>query len=205
MEDAELFGQSIDAFLQAIASDAHVPGGGSVAAYTGAAGMGLVVMALEVSKKRADYTAPFDALIARGRGVIDGLKRGMTDDISAFSTYMDALKLPKETDAEKAARKAAMTAAAVTATEAPLAAARQCVDGLRVALEAKAICRATIMSDVLAGANLLDASCRSILLNVDANIGSIPGEEQREGYRAERAGLQTTSEDLLRKVLGDGA
>lgn len=199
---ASLFAQPIDGFLDAIASDAPVPGGGSVSAYTAAAGMALVVMALEISAKRAEDTAPFADLIGQGHAVIGALKASMVEDIDAFSSYMAALKLPKGTDEDVAARKAAMAAAAMTSTEVPLAAARHCVAGLRVAEAARAICRPAILSDVHAGANLLEASCRSILLNVDANLGSIPSPDDRTRLAGDQSALLADAATLLAKVNG---
>lgn len=202
MSDDTMFDQSIGAFLDAIASDAPVPGGGSVSAYAAASGMGLVVMALEVSIKKAEDTAPFMALIERGRTVIAELKASYVADIESFSGYMAALKMPKGTEQEIAARKAAMGRAAVSSTAVPIAAAAHCVEGLKIAVEARAICRPTIMSDVYAGANLLEASCRSILLNVDANLGSIPGEAERRRYAEAKAALLQESAELLGRAAG---
>jgi formiminotetrahydrofolate cyclodeaminase len=201
MTDAS-FDQSIGDFLDAIASDAPVPGGGSVSSYTAAAGMALVVMALEVSIKKAEDTAPFTALIDRGRTVIAELKTSLVADIDCFSTYMATLKMPKGTEEEVAARKAAMGQAAVTSTAVPVAAAAHCVEGLKIAVEARAICRPTILSDVYAGANLLEASCRSILLNVDANLGSIPSEAERSRYAEAKAELLKEAAALLAKAAG---
>lgn len=201
MTDAS-FDQSIGDFLDAIASDAPVPGGGSVSSYTAAAGMALVVMALEVSIKKAEDTAPFTALIDRGRTVIAELKTSLVADIDCFSTYMATLKMPKGTEEEIAARKAAMGQAAVTSTAVPVAAAAHCVEGLKIAVEARAICRPTILSDVYAGANLLEASCRSILLNVDANLGSIPSEAERSRYAEAKAELLKEAAALLAKAAG---
>ncbi|WP_420564680.1 cyclodeaminase/cyclohydrolase family protein [Thalassobaculum sp.] len=201
MTDAS-FDQSIGDFLDAIASDAPVPGGGSVSSYTAAAGMALVVMALEVSIKKAEDTAPFTALIDRGRTVIAELKTSLVADIDCFSTYMATLKMPKGTEEEIAARKTAMGQAAVTSTAVPVAAAAHCVEGLKIAVEARAICRPTILSDVYAGANLLEASCRSILLNVDANLGSIPSEAERSRYAEAKAELLKEAAALLAKAAG---
>lgn len=201
MTDAT-FDQPIGAFLDAIASDAPVPGGGSVSSYTAAAGMALVVMALEVSIKKAEDKAPFTALIERGRTVIAELKTSLVADIDCFSTYMSTLKMPKGTEEEIAARKAAMGQAAVTSTAVPVAAAAHCVAGLKIAAEARAICRPTILSDVYAGANLLEASCRSILLNVDANLGSIPSEAERSRYAEAKAELLKEAAGLLVQAAG---
>lgn len=202
MTDDTIFDQPIGGFLDAIASDAPVPGGGSVSAYTAAAGMALVVMALEISVKKAEDTAPFTALIGRGRTVIAELKASLVADIESFSAYMAALKKPKGTDAEVAARKAAMGQAALNSTAVPVAAAAHCVEGLKLAVEARAICRPAILSDVYAGANLLEASCRSILLNVDANLGSIPSEADRTRYAEAKAELLAEAADLLARAAG---
>lgn len=196
------FDQSIGDFLDSIASDAAVPGGGSVSAYTAAAGMGLVIMALEVSVKKAEDPAPFTDLIARGRGIVDELKTSLVADMDCFSAFMATLRMPKGTDEEIAKRKAAMGEAALTSTAVPVAAAAHCVEGLRIAVGARAICRPTIMSDVYAGANLLEASCRSILLNVDANLGSIPTEADRTRYAEAKAELLRDSAALLAEATG---
>ena len=196
------FEQPIGDFLDAIASDAPVPGGGSVSSYTAAAGMALVVMALEVSIKKAEDKGPFNLLIERGRTVLAELKTSLVADIDCFSTYMATLKMPKGTEEEITARKAAMGQAAVTSTAVPVAAAAHCVEGLKVAVEARAICRPTILSDVYAGANLLEASCRSILLNVDANLGSIPSEAERSRYVEAKAELLKEAAALLAKAAG---
>ena len=201
MADAT-FEQPIGDFLEAIASDAPVPGGGSVSSYTAAAGMALVVMALEVSIKKAEDKAPFTALIERGRAVIAELKTSLVADIDCFSTYMATLKMPKGTEEEIAARKAAMGQAAITSTAVPVAAAAHCVEGLTIAVDARAICRPTILSDVYAGANLLEASCRSILLNVDANLDSIPSAEERTRFASAKAELLKQADDLLAKAAG---
>lgn len=199
MTDAT-FDQSIGDFIDAIASDAPVPGGGSVSAYTAAAGMGLVVMALEVSVKKAEDTAPFADLIARGRTVIAELKTSLVADMDCFSAYMATLKMPKGSEEEIARRKAAMGEAALTSTVVPVAAAAHCVEGLKIAVEAREICRPTIMSDVYAGANLLEASCRSILLNVDANLGAIPNADARARYAEAKGELLREAEILLAKA-----
>ena len=83
-----------------------------------------------------------------------------------------------------------------------MAAAAHCVEGLKIAVEARAICRPTILSDVYAGANLLEASCRSILLNVDANLGSIPSEAERSRYAEAKAELLKEAAALLAKAAG---
>jgi formiminotetrahydrofolate cyclodeaminase len=202
MTDDAIFDQSIGAFLDAIASDAPVPGGGSVSSYTAAAGMALVVMALEISVKKAEDKAPFTLLIERGRGVIAELKTSLVADIDCFSTYMATLKMPKGTEAEIAARKAAMGQAAVSSTAVPVAAAARCLEGLKIAVAARAICRPTILSDVYAGANLLEASCRSILLNVDANLGSIPSEADRGRYAEAKGELLVQAAELLAEAAG---
>ena len=44
-----------------------------------------------------------------------------------------------------------------------------------------------VMSDVVAGALLLHTSIRSVLLNVDANLGSIQDAAQREVQRTKKA------------------
>jgi methenyltetrahydrofolate cyclohydrolase len=159
-------------FLSATASAQPTPGGGSVACVTAAYGLGLVIMALEISRKRKDVARPaeIDELIAEARPLLDLIAAAADADIAAFRDYMAALRLPKETGEQKRRRSTAMQEAVVRATESPLAAARLMVGALQLATRALPLTHAHVVSDVAAGAGLLDGALTAVLLNVDINL-----------------------------------
>jgi formiminotetrahydrofolate cyclodeaminase len=122
-----LWSANLAEFREAAASAEPTPGGGSVAGVSATLGLGLVIMALEISSRRKDAVRPEDALgvIETARTLMGALSGDADEDIRAFRAYMAALKLPKLSDDERARRKEALQAASHRATKAPLLAARK--------------------------------------------------------------------------------
>lgn len=191
-----LWTQSLSAFRDATASDAPTPGGGSVAMVSASFGLGLVIMALEITAKKPEpgtETALAD-LLKQARTLLTELSRHADEDISVFQAYMAALKLPKGTDTEKAARKRAMEEALNNATSAPLNAARSCVHGLKLAERAVELSSVRVISDVGAGTALLQGATTAVLLNVDINLPGIKQLEIATSFRNDRSALQEEAE-----------
>lgn len=196
-----LWSDSAAGLLERTASGDPTPGGGSVAMLSGAFGVGLVLMALEVSAKRRDAAEGLGALIAEGRPLLEEARRSADADVEVFDAFMQAMKLPKESDGEKARRRQAMQEATVEATVVPLTAARLCLRALGLAERAAGVAHANILSDVVAGALLLAAAGRAVLLNVDANLGSLKDEARAERYTTERRELEQGLRDAEARVL----
>ena len=87
-------------------------------------------------KKYADVEDEMRALLAKAEELRDELTGMIEDDVKAFDTVMGAYGMPKETDAEKERRSAAIQDALKLATEAPMRcchAARDVIDLAAVA------------------------------------------------------------------------
>ncbi len=181
--------------LERTASDAPTPGGGSVSAVTGALGLGLVVMALEISARHKNAAPDLPDLLERARTLLARLPAHADADVRAFEGYMAALALRKASDGEREARRAAMQAAARAASDAPLASARDLLGGLILAREAAPLSHAHVVSDVGAGAELLLGALRASLLTVDINLGALPDAEAA-ALRAARQDVQVRAEAL---------
>jgi len=132
---------SIEHFLHELASKSPTPGGGSAAAIMGAMGAALVAMVcnLTVGKKNYEDVSEEMAVLLP---TLDGLRTRLVDmvaaDVAAFDQVMAAYGMPRETDADKQRRSAAIQSALKQATLVPLECARACVEviGLsRVAAE----------------------------------------------------------------------
>lgn len=185
--------------LARTASARPTPGGGSVAALTGALGLGLVVMALEITAGRKDALPGLDELCSHCRELLDRLRAHPDRDVAAFEGYMAALGLPKSSEGEKAARRVALQEAARTASEAPLAAARDLLAALILSQRAAGLAHRNVVSDVGAGAELLLGALRASLLNVDVNAGSLSPEEAAR-LLAARLDLQRRAEAVHQAV-----
>jgi formiminotetrahydrofolate cyclodeaminase len=191
-------------FREATASAEPTPGGGSVAGVSATLGLGLVIMALEISAKRKDAVEPekTGALIAEARALMVELSGDADRDVLAFQDYMTAARLPKLSEEEKQKRREALDAATRRATEAPLAAARHIVAALGLAEQAAPLAHLHVVSDVGAGTGLLEGALKAILFNVDVNLPSLndPGMQERCG--AERVVLASEGGEVATRVLG---
>jgi methylenetetrahydrofolate dehydrogenase (NADP+)/methenyltetrahydrofolate cyclohydrolase len=110
---------SIGALFGAAASTDPTPGGGCVSAVGGYLGISLLLKAIRISARKQDKPvfAETEARMAELAPRLLGLAQADSD---AFQHYIGALRLPKETDDDKAARRAALKAASVAATEVAL-------------------------------------------------------------------------------------
>ena len=169
----------LDPFLDALASEAPAPGGGAVAGVCGAlaAALAQMVANLTVGKKKyAGVEEEFRDALPRMRGLMRTLLDLARRDAAAFEAYMEAFRLPKGTDREKAARREAMRGAAAGAAEAPLEILEACRDLLPLVTLTADRGNRNLVSDAGIAALLITAAARSAAMNVKINLGSLPEE-----------------------------
>ena len=107
----QILDQHVQQFLDELASSAPTPGGGSVAALTGAMAAGLLTMVcdLTVGKKTyAEFEDEAKTLRERAEAGRTALQRLAQEDIDVFGRLGAAYKLPRTTDADAASRRAAI-------------------------------------------------------------------------------------------------
>ena len=131
---ANIKDMGVEPFLEALASSAATPGGGSAAAIIGAMGAALVSMVCNLTigkKKYADVEDEMKHVLGKAESLRRRLTGMIEDDVQAFDKVMAAYGMPKETDADKARRDDAIQAALKLATDVPLRcaqAAREVID-----------------------------------------------------------------------------
>jgi len=186
--------------LDAFASSHPVPGGGSGAALAGAVGASLLIMVAGLPKTRHGTDEERNALSAaatRLRPLRDELASLIERDSEAYTSVMNAYRLPKSTDAEQATRRDAIEQAMRAATEAPLATIRACERAMREAEVLASSGAASAASDVAVGIELLKTSARGAGLNVDTNLAAVKDAEYVKRVSQEQRDLQQAIEDLL--------
>lgn len=168
--------------LDRTASSAPTPGGGSIAAVTGALGLGLVIMALEVTADPA-----LDEPLAEARQVLTEVTRGADADVADFGALMAAYGMPKDA----AGRAEAITAATLTATRSPLSLVAGCVRGIELADRVEPLVKRDIRSDVIAGRDILRGAVGAALGTVDINLRALERASSPEApeLRARRDAL----------------
>lgn len=182
--------------LDAFASNAPVPGGGSAAALAGALGVSLLVMAASLPKSRTG--APEEATdlaeaAARLRPLRDAMVQLIDADSDAYRAVMAAMKLPNTADEEKKARTAALQSALQGATDVPLDVMRAGQQALAGAVIVARNAYRVAASDVATGIELLGSSVRSAALSIDGNLGAIKNEGYAARVGAEREQLASDS------------
>ena len=163
---------TLDEFLNALASKAPTPGGGSAAAVIGAMGAGLISMVCNVTlgkKGMEEAAAEMRAVCDQSEALRVRLTGMIAEDIAAFDALMSAYRLPKATDAEKAARAAAIQKGLAGATNAPLDCARACAEVIKLSRRAAQHGYSGVISDAGVGVLAAQTALRSAALNVEIN------------------------------------
>jgi len=194
---------SIRTFLQQAGSSNPTPGGGSVAALVAALGASMTLMVSNLSQ--GEKYAQFQLQIA---DVIDQMSRLTKDceelfhaDISAFHKFMEAWRLPKETEEEKILRKKAMEEAAVLAIEVPFRLIEVCRVGLECAHRIANTCNKNVISDLGIGAMLFEAAAQSASLTIEINLGSLKDPKLKRKYSEKLFSLMREITERKNEVL----
>ena len=191
-------------FLTALASSAPTPGGGGGAAMAGAlaAALASMVANLTIGKEKfAAQECEVKALLQEAEQVRQDLLALVEDDAAVFNSFMACYKLPKTTDAEKAARTAAIRKAAKQAAEVPLAIARASYKVLQLAHRLVIIGNPGVITDGACSALLARAALRCAEYNVRINLGLTKDEAYNDQVAAELNKLLKTAEELEEQAL----
>ena len=185
-------GESLSAFVASVAANTPAPGGGSVSAHVGALGAALaqMVAGLTIGKKKyAAVDADMKELALRAAALGRELSALVAKDGAAYNVVMDAYKLPKDSEAQQAARTKAIDDALVGAAMVPLETARACVAVAGLAKEAAEKGNTNAASDAGVAALLAQAACRGAVYNVRINVASLSDQSSGKALSQEAAAL----------------
>jgi methenyltetrahydrofolate cyclohydrolase len=155
--------ESLDAYLEHLASKEAVPGGGSAAALTGAFGAALVAMVGRIG------TAPNEDLISEADSLRAELTQARSLDEDAYAAVVAAQGLPKGNEAEIAARRQALDSALERAAQVPLEAAGLALKVLRLADRLARTPKSALASDIGCAAEFAHAAVAACGYNVRVN------------------------------------
>ncbi|XP_006022127.1 formimidoyltransferase-cyclodeaminase isoform X1 [Alligator sinensis] len=179
-EDGNLVSKSLHSFVRAVGARSAAPGGGSVSAAMSAMGaaLGCMVGLMTYGKRQ------FEELDSVMRNLIPPFHQAMNEliamvdtDSQAFTSYIDAMKLPKNTPEEREKREAAMQQGLKKAVGVPFAMIEK-VNSLWPTLKEMArhgnlACK----SDIQVAAKALEAGVFGAYFNVMINLKDITDEE----------------------------
>jgi formiminotetrahydrofolate cyclodeaminase len=188
----KLTDKAVTTFLDELASNAPAPGGGSVAALSGALGAALVSMVCNftVGKKAYDdVQEEIKDLLAQSEALRERLAGLIEEDVKAYTGYSEAAKMPRGTDEEKAERSKALQAALRQATDVPLGVAEAAVKVMDLCMPAAEKGNKYLVSDAGVAVLMAEAALRSAALNVLINLGTLKDEDFVADRRAKLESL----------------
>jgi formiminotetrahydrofolate cyclodeaminase len=190
-------------YVEAVASAAPTPGGGSVAAVVGALAAALGEMVVNLTMGRPAYSAVEPELrqalarLGEARSALLGLA---VEDERAYGGYLAAADLPRTTVEEKAARTATMQAALGRSAKVPERVAGTC---LALFPELETIARTGnkhVLSDAVVAAILAEAAVRAAAVNVRVNARLIRDTTEAEGFVARAVAAEAVARAKATRV-----
>lgn len=204
----ELVKMTVNDFVAETASDSPAPGGGSVSALAGslASALGEMVIRLTTGKKAfasldEKTQEEFKAQLPKLEKAQKRLVEIIDEDTQAFNAFMEALKLPKDTDEQKAKRSKAMSDATVVAMQVPLETAKTCLDVLRFLPIVAIHGNKNAASDIGVAALNARSGLEGAILNVKINLGGIDDAPLCEKTRTECNKMLEEGEKLKTEIL----
>lgn len=204
----ELTKMTMTAYIDLLNSDAPAPGGGSASALCGAQGAALVSMVagLTIGKKKYPLDQELCIEVAQKTSKLkDALLTQVDKDTEAFNLVSAAFKLPKETDAEKAARSKAIADATLVATEVPFETMRLCLETLQYTKSLIGHSNTSAASDLGVSALNLICCMKGAWLNVLINLGGLNDEAKANEFRSKGekmvAAAQKEADEIYKATL----
>lgn len=173
---AQLADTAIRDFIDRLGSHEPAPGGGAAAGVALALGAAMIQMAGGYSigkRKYADVQEDLVAIVARCEAIATRGVALAAEDATAYAGFATAMKLPRKSPEEKAARSAALAEAARAATVVPLDLAELCAEVVALGEQTCRIGNPNLVGDAAGGGSLARGALRICQLNIAANVGMI--------------------------------
>ncbi len=168
--------ETIETFVQALASKEAVPGGGGAAALGGALGAALASMVCRLTLGKKSY-AEAQEMAKQTLEESDPLWSELLDlidrDAQAYAEVMAAYRLQRSLDGQRGDLEDRLQQALSVAIEVPLQIAERCARILELAAPLAEHGNRWAATDAAAAALLAEACMRAALLNVDINLKSV--------------------------------
>jgi glutamate formiminotransferase/formiminotetrahydrofolate cyclodeaminase len=200
-----LVNMTAQGFANETASESPAPGGGSVSAYVGALGVSLATMVANLSSHKAGWDErweEFSDWAEKGQKIKAELLFLVDEDTRAFNRIMDAFGLPKGTDAEKAARTAAIQEATKYAIDIPFRTMKRSFDAFEVIRAMVEHGNPNSVSDAGVGALCARTAVIGAYLNVKINASGLEDKTYIEKILKEADEIVTKSKAAEEDILG---
>ena len=171
--------QRVIDFVAATASKEPTPGGGAIAALTGATGAALAEMVANLTFGKKGYEevqSEMEELQTKAEAIRNRMLELSQADADVFNIFMNALGLPKNTDEEKIARTAAIQQAYKDAAMVPFEIGELAYQIFELAELASSKGNQNLITDGVIAAINARAAVKAAFLNVRINLSGIKDE-----------------------------
>ncbi len=186
--DEPLAAMSLRSFIEEVASRSSAPGGGSVSATLAAVGVSLGSMVAKLThgvRRFEDVQPHMMAAIPVLHRISRELIAMIDADTSAFNEYMEGLRMAKDTEAEREARRAKMEAGLKTAIKVPLTTMRLGDRAWSALVEVAKYGNPASKSDSQVGVRALETGIWGAYQNVLINLKDIEDKEYKKEVLSE--------------------
>jgi len=203
-EKSKLISLNIKQFLSELASSSPAPGGGSVAALSGALSAALSAMVCNLTIGKEKY---FDVEkdIKKSLIKIEKIRSKLTDlidlDTNAFNEVIKAFKMPKKTEEDNKKRKNAIQKGYKNASMIPFKTAKTCQMILDIAQILAEKGNKNSITDVAVSALMANSGVKSAILNVKINLGSINDKKYVKELSKELTDIEKRSDIQTDKIM----
>jgi glutamate formiminotransferase/formiminotetrahydrofolate cyclodeaminase len=199
-----LAGLPLRGFIEAVAARTTAPGGGSVSAAMAALGAGLGAMTAKLTygvRKFEDRDARMRAVIPPLHETTQALIPMVDADTNAYNEFMEGLRMPRGTEAEKKARREKMQKGLKTAIRVPLQTMRLGDRAWDPLCETARYGNPACKSDLQVGARALETGIWGAYQNVLINMVDIEDQAFRAKILKEAETLMARGKEKCAEVL----
>ncbi|TWH51978.1 cyclodeaminase/cyclohydrolase family protein [Sporomusa sp. KB1] len=203
-----LIDKSITDFVDDLASDSPMPGGGGVAALAGALGAGLGLMVCSLTEGKEKFKNEQESIVKlkqEGTRLKEELLRGVDGDGYSYIGIVNAYKLPKSNEAEIKIRNQTVQEATKEAARFSLSVGQNCLQVMKYAIDVVQFGNPNAASESLACGLLAYAGVYSALVTVEINLSSIKDYIFIKDILTINAHIKEQAEVLKEKISAEAA
>ena len=203
-DNKELANLSVESFVDEVSSSSPAPGGGSVSALSGSLGAALMSMVANLTYNKKGYEEYNQRISDIGISA-QKLKKDLLilidEDTRAFDGIMNAFRMPKKTDEEKAARLKAVDLATKNAIDTPISIMSKCKNLFDIIEDLVKYGNKNSFSDAAVALELIHSAIRGAYYNVKINLKDIEDDEYIDKKISESHSLLSDSSNIYKQIL----
>ncbi|MDA3932657.1 MAG: cyclodeaminase/cyclohydrolase family protein [Tenericutes bacterium] len=205
----KLVDMTVKEFIDALASNSAAPGGGSVSAFAGANGCGLVAMAGELTFGKKKFKGLDEDVKKNFKDQIDFFKENkgkflnyIDEDTDAFNGLMDAFRMPKEKEEDRSNRSLEIQKATMETIRVPMEVCHLAIESLRKVSDVMTYANKNTISDQGVGVMMLHTAIEGSAMNVLINLSGLKDQTLAKEYRQTVEDIKVEANALRETLLG---